>query len=85
MPARTTRFRQSVTCEEATADLHGMIPKKGRQGQRDAGRNAAPSLAWYRGHQAGVYDVFLFLVHKHPRIAKQVLQNFGINEEGNMG
>lgn len=72
---------RSIRYEEATANLHGMIPKHTKQGQCDRGRNAAPALGWFRGHTAGVYDVVLFLRSQgHSRIANKVMRSFGLEE-----
>lgn len=43
------------------------------------------NLAFYRGRQVGIHDVYLALVNEHPRIANKILKLFSMNKEGNIG
>ena len=40
------------------------------------------SLAWHRGHQAGVHDAYLTLKKDHPRAAFELREAFGMSEDG---
>lgn len=55
---------------------------------RNAGNcaNSSTSLAWYRGHQSGIFDAFKALKQLgHPRIAKKLRAQFMMDEDGTIG
>ncbi len=76
-----------ITEYEATADIKGPPPPKGIpsarwRGNKSSGSDA--SLAWYRGHQAGIHDAFLTIKKRYPRVAKQLREAFGMEENGSI-
>ena len=42
-------------------------------------------LAWYRGHQAGVHDVYKKIRKNYPKAAKALLAAFQMNPDGTLG
>jgi len=38
-----------------------------------------PALAWHRGLQSGVFEVYLFIRRKHPQAARAILDEFKMN------
>lgn len=46
------------------------------------GYGVRQDLAWYRGHQAGIYDAYLTLRKQYPHAAKALIDAFDMNAEG---
>lgn len=44
--------------------------------------SGAIELAWYRGHQAGLYDAYLKLRGPYPAAANRILKVFGMSKDG---
>ncbi len=41
-------------------------------------------VAWYRGMQGGVFEVYKFLKKRYPEAAQAILDEWGMNKRGNI-
>jgi hypothetical protein len=47
-----------------------------------SGRREGKHVAWYRGHQAGIYDAYLTLKKKYPKVAEEFRNAFRMEKDG---
>jgi hypothetical protein len=91
--AKTTKPMRRVRdtdAREAVADMEAGRPPKGMPMARwragaASGRREGKQLAWYRGHHAGIYDSYLTVKTKYPRVAEELRRCFGLNKDGSYG
>lgn len=69
--------------ERCTADIASQIPMRPGPGGKTR-RSGAPSLAFMRGHQAGVGDAYKAVRKRFPDAAAAILKKFGMNEDGDI-
>jgi hypothetical protein len=76
-------MNQAIEC---TKDLQRHFvghPRTQDKKRFSAGEAAgAIELAWYRGHQSGVYDAYKAIKKLHPETAIEILERFRMNEDG---
>ncbi len=76
---------RATDVDDALADVN---PTKAPRGVSQRawykGRPPSQSLGWHRGHQAGLHDAFLTVNQRYPRVAKQLREAFGLDEDGSM-
>lgn len=81
---------RSISASKALRDInptpapHGVPTARWRAGNSQ-GRREDKTLAWYRGHHAGVYDAALTIQRRYPRVAAALLRAFGMNNDGSIG
>lgn len=85
-PKKMRRVRD-IEAADAVADLEAGRPPKGMPTSRwragaASGRREGKQLAWYRGHHAGIYDAYLTVKTKHPRVAEELLRCHDLNKDG---
>ena len=75
---------RSVSEEESLRDMRWpQIPGVPQQLLKPHPKES-PGLAWHRGHQVGVFDAYLTIKDKYPRVAKQLRDAFNMNEDGSI-
>lgn len=80
----------SISASDALHDInpsrapHGIPTARWRRGAQP-GRREDKSLAWYRGHHAGVYDAALTIKQHYPRVAAALLRAFSMKADGSIG
>lgn len=77
----------ATNVNDAVADISPTRPPPGIPMARWAagmpgGRKEGKQLGWYRGHQAGIYDAYLTLKKKYPRVAEEFRKAFNIEKDG---
>lgn len=81
------RAVSATNCEDAIADispsrpLHGIPMARWADGM-PRGRRESKRLPWYRGHHAGIYDAYLTLKKKYPKIAEEFRKAFRMDKDG---
>ncbi len=84
------RRKMGITPEKALHDLnptpapHGYPTVRWARGMPE-GRREGKTLAWYRGRQAGIYDAYLTIRRRYPQAAKDLIEAYDMNKDGNIG
>ncbi len=89
LPERTypVKLVKQITADEGCTGLNPSPAPPGISQARwsksmEAGRREDKSVAWYRGHQAGMHDAYLTIKQEHPRIAEKFRKCAGFNKDG---
>lgn len=86
---RKMRRVRDTDISDAISDISPSKPPPGMPYARwakgmPAGRREGKQVAWYRGHQAGVYDAYLTVKTRYPRVAEELRKCFGMDKEGSL-
>ena len=76
---------RSTSAEEGTRNLRPKTtcyPQSQHKMRSSAIDSGGVGISWYRGHQTGVYEAYLTIKQKYPRVAKQLIEAFGMKENG---
>ena len=84
------RFVKVSDARKALKDINprpapkGMPTARWREGE-PSGYREDKTLAWYRGHHAGIWDAYLTIKAEHPRVAEKFRKAAGLTKDGALG